>query len=242
MRYKNEAGTPDRVKIENKSHFQVRRVLAYVLGDPKIIRQIDARAKLLSVKNISGFIDRPGKTEFRIYSSKDECLNQFAMLAEQNGLTISRPVFDTIAWDYLIGAGSISPQNWVVKKHSEYKKLQKQETIATEGKMAAFHNTSGKQQFKEKKAEKCFNRWKDDVGDSENIVNALRKEDCRNPGVSEVLQQAKEVFKDIEKVTLWMHSPNRALGGRAPLEVIQSGDGIDVILDELGRIKHGIPI
>jgi hypothetical protein len=136
-RYKNEAGTPDRVKNGTKHHFQVRRVLAYVLGDPKIIRQIDARAKLLSAKHISAFIERPGKTEFRLFSSKDECLNLFAMVAEQCGVSISRPVFDTIAWDYLIGAGSMSPQDWVVNKYNDFKKQQKQETLTPEELVAA---------------------------------------------------------------------------------------------------------
>jgi hypothetical protein len=40
IRYKEEAGTPDKVKNGEKQHFQVRRVLAYVLGDPKLISHI----------------------------------------------------------------------------------------------------------------------------------------------------------------------------------------------------------
>jgi hypothetical protein len=116
IRYREESGTPDRVKNSGKRHFQVRRVLAYVLGTPKAIRQIDARAKYLTSTHISGHIDRPGKTEFRLYSAKEECLAVFKMLAEQNGQTMVKPKFDTIAWDFLIGKGSFSPRDWVLNK------------------------------------------------------------------------------------------------------------------------------
>ena len=116
IRYQNEAGTPDRVKSGGKRHFQVRRLLAYVLGDPQLIRHIDSKSKYLTAAHISGNIDRPGKTEFRLYSSKDECLAILNMLSEQNGLTMIKPKFDTIAWDFLIGKGSISPRDWVLNK------------------------------------------------------------------------------------------------------------------------------
>lgn len=74
-----------------------------------------------------------------IYSSKDECLSIFAMLAEQHGLPISRPKFGTIAWDYLIGAGSISPRDWVVNKYKDFKKQQKQGALTTEELVPVLH-------------------------------------------------------------------------------------------------------
>lgn len=116
IRYQNEAGTHDRVRSGGKRHFQVRRVLAYVLGAPQLIRHIDSKAKYLTAAHISGNIDRPGKTEFRLYSSQDECLAVLNMLAEQNGLTMIKPKYDTIAWDFLIGKGSFSPRDWILNK------------------------------------------------------------------------------------------------------------------------------
>ncbi len=61
------------------------------------------------------------------------------MLAEQHGLPISRPKFDTIAWDYLIGAGSISPRDWVVNKYKDFKKQQKQGALTTEELVPVLH-------------------------------------------------------------------------------------------------------
>lgn len=119
IRYKDESGTPERVKNGGKRHYQVRRILAYVLGDPKIVRHIDARAKNLTATHTSGHIDRPGKTEFRLYSAKVECLNVLTMLAGQNGLSVAKPEYGTIAWDFLIGPGSTSPRDWVLGKLKE---------------------------------------------------------------------------------------------------------------------------
>jgi putative toxin-antitoxin system antitoxin component (TIGR02293 family) len=70
----------------------------------------------------------------------------------------------------------------------------------------------------------------------------MRKDDGRNPGVYEVLRRADEVFKDLNKATLWLNSPNYALGDQIPIQLIESEEGIELVLDELGRIEHGIPL
>lgn len=119
IRYKDKSGTPDRVKKGNKQNFQVRKVLAYIIGNPKIIRQLDAKAKKDTAAFISGQLEREGKTEFRLYSSKDNCLNMFRILAEENGLSMVSPEYDSIAWDFLIGCRSMTPQNWVLGKLRE---------------------------------------------------------------------------------------------------------------------------
>ncbi len=116
VRYRDSAGTPDRVKQSNKQYFQIRKILAYAQGDSKIMRLIDANAKKYTDEYRADNFDRPGKTEFRIFSSKDECLDVFAILAEQYGVTVVKPQHDTIAWDYLIGAGSQSPHEWIVER------------------------------------------------------------------------------------------------------------------------------
>ena len=121
-RYKDEAGTPDRVKNAKKRHFQVRKVLAYVLGDQKIIRQLDAKVKKHSLEFQGGIIDRSGKTEFRKHSAKFDCLKIFKVIAEGYGLPIIEPGCNTIAWDYLIGNDSTTPQDWILEKLAEYKK------------------------------------------------------------------------------------------------------------------------
>lgn len=138
IRYKDESGTPERVKNGGKRHYQVRRVLAYVLGEPKTVRHIDARAKNLTATHTSGQIDRPGKTEFRLYSAKEECLNVLAMLAGQNGLSVAKPEFGSIAWDFLIGTGSMSPREWVLSKLKESLATNKFDLVMTETSMVGW--------------------------------------------------------------------------------------------------------
>lgn len=121
-RYKDEAGTPDRVKNAKKRHFQVRKVLAYVLGDQKTIRQLDAKVKKHSLEFQGGIIDRSGKTEFRKHSAKYDCLKIFKVIAESYALTMVEPECNTIAWDYLIGNACVSPQDWILEKLNDFKK------------------------------------------------------------------------------------------------------------------------
>lgn len=116
IRYKDESGTPEKVRKGKKHHFQVRKLLAYVLGSPKIIRQLDAAAKSLTISYKSSELERTGKTEFRLYSSMDACLNTLHMLAEQNGLRMIKPEFNSIAWDFLIGASCMSPRDWILSR------------------------------------------------------------------------------------------------------------------------------
>jgi hypothetical protein len=117
VRYRDCSGTPDRVKKSNKQFFQIRRILAYAKGDSKIMRLIDASAKRHTEVHTADYFERPGKTEFRSYSSKAECLEVFEMLAEQHDVEMIRPKFDTIAWDFLIGAGSQTAQEWIVDRY-----------------------------------------------------------------------------------------------------------------------------
>jgi putative toxin-antitoxin system antitoxin component (TIGR02293 family) len=72
--------------------------------------------------------------------------------------------------------------------------------------------------------------------------NAQSKEDERNPRIDEILRRVEEIFKDPDKATLWLNSPNYTLGGQVPLQLIESEEGLTLVFDELGRIEHGIPI
>ena len=118
-RYKNEAGTPDKVKRRVKRHFQVRRVIAYVVGDPRIIRSIDAKAKKLTLQYQSNLVKRTGHTEFRKFSAREECLQIFSGLATKAGVSVNTPQFNTIAWDLLIGAGGMDPKVWILERIKE---------------------------------------------------------------------------------------------------------------------------
>jgi putative toxin-antitoxin system antitoxin component (TIGR02293 family) len=49
-----------------------------------------------------------------------------------------------------------------------------------------------------------------------------------------------EVFGDPDKFVEWMNAPCTVLGERTPISLITTQIGIDMVLDELGRIEHGV--
>jgi putative toxin-antitoxin system antitoxin component (TIGR02293 family) len=55
-----------------------------------------------------------------------------------------------------------------------------------------------------------------------------------------VAARGEEVFGDRERFNMWLKEPNKAMAGQTPLSLLASDFGIDIILDELGRIEHGI--
>lgn len=58
--------------------------------------------------------------------------------------------------------------------------------------------------------------------------------------IAEVAAKGIEVFKDKENFLSWMNQPNTALGNRKPLTLLSSRFGTEMVLDELGRIEHGV--
>jgi putative toxin-antitoxin system antitoxin component (TIGR02293 family) len=68
-----------------------------------------------------------------------------------------------------------------------------------------------------------------------------------NPTVSErilkisvVLTKGIQVFEDKEKFLLWINQPNTAFSNKTPMSLLNSIFGADMIIDELGRIEHGV--
>ena len=58
--------------------------------------------------------------------------------------------------------------------------------------------------------------------------------------ITEVAARGSEVFGSREKFLSWIKSPSPALGKRTPASLLGSGFGTEMVLDELGRIEHGI--
>jgi putative toxin-antitoxin system antitoxin component (TIGR02293 family) len=58
--------------------------------------------------------------------------------------------------------------------------------------------------------------------------------------IAEVAARGSEVFGDRDKFLSWMRSPSPALGNRTPASLLRSRFGTEVVLDELGRIEHGV--
>ena len=55
-----------------------------------------------------------------------------------------------------------------------------------------------------------------------------------------IAAQASRVLGSMEKAARWLHSPNRALGGKPPLESLDTDLGSRQVEEVLGRIEHGV--
>jgi putative toxin-antitoxin system antitoxin component (TIGR02293 family) len=77
---------------------------------------------------------------------------------------------------------------------------------------------------------------------------ARRKQERRlSPGESDrlfrvvrIAVQASEVLGGKEQAARWLHTPNRALGGQMPLELLDTDLGSRQVEEVLGRIEHGV--
>lgn len=52
--------------------------------------------------------------------------------------------------------------------------------------------------------------------------------------------RALEVIEDEESARTWLSQANRALGGATPLSLMNSDEGLDLVLTILARIEYGI--
>ncbi|TDN94996.1 putative toxin-antitoxin system antitoxin component (TIGR02293 family) [Salegentibacter sp. 24] len=48
------------------------------------------------------------------------------------------------------------------------------------------------------------------------------------------------VFNEKEKFIVWLDRPNKALANSKPLDLIETSIGVDLVMDELRRIEHGV--
>jgi putative toxin-antitoxin system antitoxin component (TIGR02293 family) len=55
-----------------------------------------------------------------------------------------------------------------------------------------------------------------------------------------VWQRALQVLGDENSVRQWVVRANRSLGGEAPLSLLDTEPGYELVLDTLGRIEYGI--
>lgn len=58
--------------------------------------------------------------------------------------------------------------------------------------------------------------------------------------MAEVTRTGMEVFGDMEKLKLWLNTPNYALANMKPIELLKDSYGKDLVMSELIRISHGI--
>lgn len=59
--------------------------------------------------------------------------------------------------------------------------------------------------------------------------------------LAEVTTRGMEVFENNgEQLNTWLTTPNFALGNRKPVDFLDNSYGKELVLNELGRIEHGI--
>jgi putative toxin-antitoxin system antitoxin component (TIGR02293 family) len=57
---------------------------------------------------------------------------------------------------------------------------------------------------------------------------------------AQIAVQASEVLGGKEQAARWLHTPNRALSGQMPLELLDTDLGSRQVEEVLGRIEHGV--
>lgn len=58
--------------------------------------------------------------------------------------------------------------------------------------------------------------------------------------IAEVTQLGVEVFGEMEKFKLWLHTPNFSLGKMRPVDLLNDSYGKELVMTELTHINHGI--
>lgn len=83
---------------------------------------------------------------------------------------------------------------------------------------------------------------------TERTLQRYQMQKLLSPGISEQALQLAEVtakgidvFEDRDNFLTWLSLPSAALGDKRPIELLSSRFGIELVIDELGRIAHGIP-
>ena len=65
------------------------------------------------------------------------------------------------------------------------------------------------------------------------------EESDRLARVARVTDRAVDAFGDAEQAKAWLRTPNRALQGAAPFDLLGTDSGAELVTDELGRIEYG---
>ena len=72
----------------------------------------------------------------------------------------------------------------------------------------------------------------------EGVLNS--EESSKLLRLARAISRANEVFDEPVAAIDWLKSPNAALGGNAPLSLLDTDIGAESVFDTLGRIEHGV--
>ncbi|SKB39460.1 putative toxin-antitoxin system antitoxin component, TIGR02293 family [Salegentibacter holothuriorum] len=68
-----------------------------------------------------------------------------------------------------------------------------------------------------------------DINSSERLIELTR-----------LFHKGIDVFNEKEKFIAWLDRPNKSLANSKPIGLIETSMGIDLVMDELLRIEHGV--
>ena len=58
--------------------------------------------------------------------------------------------------------------------------------------------------------------------------------------LAEIAAKGDQVFGDRDSFLLWLKSPCKAFADNTPLSLLRSRFGVEMVMDELGRMEHGV--
>ncbi|MDQ2890269.1 MAG: DUF2384 domain-containing protein [Gemmatimonadota bacterium] len=67
-----------------------------------------------------------------------------------------------------------------------------------------------------------------------------RDESDRLARIARIARRTESTFGSAERAALWLRQPNRALGRRAPLDLLATGEGAILVESVLVRIDDGV--
>jgi putative toxin-antitoxin system antitoxin component (TIGR02293 family) len=91
--------------------------------------------------------------------------------------------------------------------------------------------------------------FSDLLGRARKTLNDLVQREHLSRGDSDALYRiaraivhAASVFENAEYGVQWLKEPNEALGGAAPLSLLATVEGDELVHTELGAVEHGMPV
>jgi putative toxin-antitoxin system antitoxin component (TIGR02293 family) len=90
--------------------------------------------------------------------------------------------------------------------------------------------------------------FSDLLGRARKTLNELERRNHLSRADSDLLYRiaravvhAVSVFGEADPAVAWLKAPNEALGGAAPLSLLATVEGVELVRAELGAVEHGLP-
>jgi putative toxin-antitoxin system antitoxin component (TIGR02293 family) len=127
--------------------------------------------------------------------------------------------------------------NWLLEDSTDLEKVYAVRVGVSKDQLVSFKNT----------IDIDYDRLSFILGTTKTTLHKKQSKDTFSTSISEkviglmdVYRFGYEVFGEHNKFNKWVQTPNRALGNRIPLEVMDTFFGIREVTNIIGRIQHGV--